>query len=175
MFGCAAGILYVSVKWKGLARSLSQAAGVVGLLVLLLGFVKSWPSNVEYGSGVAAILAFAVACAILGLAAAPVRPIEFVLSLPPLVLLGRISYGAYLWQGPVLMLLIAYLHLSTLLLIAAALPLTVLLSLASYRFVERPFLRMKNGWRPSRTLATATAGEVNNPPVELSAPPLVSS
>jgi peptidoglycan/LPS O-acetylase OafA/YrhL len=158
MFGCAAGIMYVSVQWKGLARSLSQAVGVIGALVIVVGFLKSWPPNLEYGAGIAAMMAFGVACGILGLAAAPVRPIEFVLSLPPLVLLGRISYGAYLWQGPVLMLLIAYLHLSTWLLLAAALPLTVLLSFASYRIVERPFLRMKNGWRPDRALAAVPAG-----------------
>jgi peptidoglycan/LPS O-acetylase OafA/YrhL len=158
MFGCAAGILYVSVQWQGLARSLSRWAGVIGALMMMVGFLKSWPPGVEYGAGVGAIFAFGVACAVLGLAAAPVRPLEVALSLTPLVLLGRISYGAYLWQGPVLMLLAAYLHLSTWLLIAAALPLTVLLSFASYRFVERPFLRMKNGWRPNRPLAAAPAG-----------------
>jgi peptidoglycan/LPS O-acetylase OafA/YrhL len=158
MFGCAAGILYVSITWQGRARSLAQVAGVIGAAVILVGLLKSWPPGLEYGAGVAAILAFGVACAVLGLAAAPIRPLEYVLSLPPLVLLGRISYGAYLWQGPVIMLLIAYLHLSPWLLLAAGLPLTVLLSLASYRFVERPFLRMKNGWRPNRTIVAVPAG-----------------
>jgi peptidoglycan/LPS O-acetylase OafA/YrhL len=159
MFGCAAGILYVSVEWKGLVRSLSQAAGAIGALMMLVAFLKSWPPDVAYGAGVTAIFAFGVACAILGLAAAPVRALEFVLSLPPLVLLGRISYGAYLWQGAVFMLLAAYLHLDTWLLLAVGLPLTMLVSAASYRFVERPFLRIKNGWRPNRTPASVPAGE----------------
>jgi peptidoglycan/LPS O-acetylase OafA/YrhL len=158
MFGCAAGILYGAVKWQGLARSLVQAAGVIGALVIMLGFVKSWPPDLDYGAGVTALMALGVACGVLGLVAAPVRPIEFVLSLTPLVLLGRISYGAYLWQGPVIMLLIAYVHLSPWPLLVVGLALTVLLSLASYRFVERPFLRMKNDWRPNPTLAAVPAG-----------------
>jgi peptidoglycan/LPS O-acetylase OafA/YrhL len=158
MFGCAAGILYVSVKWEGLTRRVCQVAGVIGFLMMIVGFVKSWPPAEAYGAGVTAIFAFGVAGAILGLAAAPVRPLEVVLSISPLVLLGRISYGAYLWQGPVLMLLAAYLHLSTWLLLAAGLLLTVLVSFASYRFVERPFLRMKNGWQTNRPLASVPAG-----------------
>jgi peptidoglycan/LPS O-acetylase OafA/YrhL len=159
MIGCAAGILYVSVQWKGLARSFCQAAGVIGALMIVIGFVKSWPPDVAYGAGVTAIFAFGVACAVLGLAAAPVRAVELLLSLPPLVLLGRISYGIYLWQGPVFILLIAYAHFNTWMLLAAGLPLTLLVSIASYRFVERPFLRMKNGWRPNRTVAAIPAGE----------------
>lgn len=159
MFGCAAGILYVSVRWQGLARSLSQVAGVIGAATIVVALLKSWPPDLEYGAGVAAMLAFGVACGILGLAAAPVRVVELVLSLPPLVLLGRISYGAYLWQGPVLMLLAAYLHLNTWLLLGAGVALTVLLSLVSYLLVERPFLRMKNGWRPNRKLVAVPAGE----------------
>jgi peptidoglycan/LPS O-acetylase OafA/YrhL len=153
MLGCAAGILYVSVQWQGLASSLCRAAGAVGAVIVLVGFLKGWPPDLEYGAGVGAILALGAACAIIGLAAAPIRAWEIVLSLPPLVLLGRISYGAYLWQGPVIMLLAAYLHLSPWPLLAVALPLTVILALFSYRFVERPFLQIKNGLRPQRTLA----------------------
>jgi peptidoglycan/LPS O-acetylase OafA/YrhL len=156
MLGCAAGIIYVSVEWRSLPSPLSRAVGgigAVGAVMILIGFLKAWPPDLEYGAGLGAIFALGAACAILGLVAAPIRTLETVLSLPPVVVLGRISYGAYLWQGPVIMLLAAYLHLSPWQLLAAGLPLTALLALFSYRFVERPFLLIKNGLRPQRTLA----------------------
>jgi peptidoglycan/LPS O-acetylase OafA/YrhL len=60
-----------------------------------------------------------------------------VLRLPPLTGLGRISYGLYLWH-PVVLWSTGYVRSPTL-----GVALSLVLALASYRFVERPFLRRK--------------------------------
>lgn len=62
-------------------------------------------------------------------------------SVAPLVQIGRVSYGIYLWHYPVFMLfrLPGQFWLD----LALKLGLTTLLVLASYHWVEQPFLRLK--------------------------------
>jgi peptidoglycan/LPS O-acetylase OafA/YrhL len=102
---------------------------------------------------------FAVAVAtVIAAAVAPGRsPIKGVLSLPPLVWLGRISYGLYLWHFPVLMAIsesrtgldgpaLTLVHLSG----------TLLLATLSFYLVEQPIRRGALGARQER-FATAMA------------------
>lgn len=56
------------------------------------------------------------------------------------VFLGRASYSLYLWHWPVAVLMRWTVGFSTASHLAFALVLTLILGLASYRFVERPFL-----------------------------------
>jgi peptidoglycan/LPS O-acetylase OafA/YrhL len=61
---------------------------------------------------------------------------------------GDYSYGLYLHAFPVQQLIVRYVgaeHLTPVGLFAIALPITGLLALASWRFVESPFLRRKEG------------------------------
>jgi len=72
----------------------------------------------------------------------------------PLVGIGRISYGLYLWQLPVFCAVERYVaHLR----VAAplAVVLTFVVALISYRFVELPFLRLKSRLNPVRTTQPA--------------------
>jgi peptidoglycan/LPS O-acetylase OafA/YrhL len=149
MLGSAAGLLRLCVNWTPTRLQVLRVIGGIGLAVTAVGFLKAWPSPIEY-SGVGFGLEVGVACGVLGLVAAPIRPAEWLLSLSPLVVLGRISYGAYLWQGVVLMLLAAYLRLAPLELLLVGTPLTIIVSLLSYRFVERPFLMLKNSFSTKR-------------------------
>jgi peptidoglycan/LPS O-acetylase OafA/YrhL len=90
-----------------------------------------------------------VGAALLVLAAAEEGPTRRVLSLRPALFLGRISYSLYLVHFP-LMLLVAPRLIHTVspwsapLLIAVLLPLSILVSVASYRLVERPSITWGN-------------------------------
>ena len=81
------------------------------------------------------------------------------LDIRPLRWVGERSYGLYLWHWPVLVLLAAALPVGTVwwLAPAAALVLTVLLSAASYRWVETPIRR--------RGVRGAVASAVRRPAV----------
>jgi peptidoglycan/LPS O-acetylase OafA/YrhL len=71
------------------------------------------------------------------------------LELRPLVGIGRISYGLYLWQLPVFCAIEKYVaHIR--LLAPLAVFFTFVVALISYRFVEMPFLRLKGKLSPVR-------------------------
>jgi peptidoglycan/LPS O-acetylase OafA/YrhL len=62
----------------------------------------------------------------------------------PLVAVGKVSYGAYLWHFPVFVVVDSTLGLSTWAPRLLALAVTAVVVVLSYRFVEQPFLRMKD-------------------------------
>jgi peptidoglycan/LPS O-acetylase OafA/YrhL len=68
------------------------------------------------------------------------------LGVAPLVAIGRISYGLYLWHFPLAMMLPAW----------AAFLGTFVLAALSYRFVEMPIRRAAGKWRGGRDRAAAT-------------------
>jgi peptidoglycan/LPS O-acetylase OafA/YrhL len=87
-------------------------------------------------------------CVVLVAAASAKTPLAEVLSVRPLVGLGKISYSVYLWHIPVFAAL-DYRHP------LAAIPLTLLAAILSYHFVEQPFRRRRA--RVSPLLASARA------------------
>lgn len=74
--------------------------------------------------------------------------ISAALSARPLVWLGERSYGIYLWHYPIIVLLDKKTSLSSWEIAAISLPLTLAIAAASWRFVEVPFLRMKQRFEP---------------------------
>ena len=77
-------------------------------------------------------------------------PGPFILNFPPLVFLGRISYGAYLSHLPLLQLYLHYLQpinslsIRGFVIFAIWFANVIVVSWLSFRFVELPFLRIKN-------------------------------
>ncbi|NUR08334.1 MAG: acyltransferase [Nocardioidaceae bacterium] len=66
----------------------------------------------------------------------------------PLTLLGKRSYGLYLWHWPIIVVVDRLLHRDGGLLVAVVvLPLAALVTEASWQFVEQPFLRRRHGTR----------------------------
>jgi peptidoglycan/LPS O-acetylase OafA/YrhL len=72
-----------------------------------------------------------------------------------LVGLGKISYSVYLWHAPVWFGLSAVLYLPRTEFGLVALPLTLVVSLASYHFVETPFRKRRALALPSPAVASA--------------------
>lgn len=86
------------------------------------------------------------------------------LSLPPMTYTGRISYGWYLWHYPAIAIIRAHFHNPAAGVVAAAV--SYLVAVASFHFVERPFLRLKARFEPARQVVAPDA------PPSLGAPTL---
>ena len=101
--------------------------------------------------------ALSAAALIIGAVCVPAGPIANGLSLRPLVWLGTISYGAYLWHYPVFIVLDpARTGFSGLGLLAARFACTVALAAASYYLVERPVME-GTFWRSLKAVGPAVA------------------
>ena len=117
----------------GLARHVPRwtsycALGVAAAIVAF--FDMGNPVHAAFG-----ISGFAVAAAIVLLACVlePNWLFARAMTWRPLRGLGRVSYGLYLWHVPIF-LLVGW---------ELGIPLAIVVALASYRFVEQPFLRLK--------------------------------
>jgi peptidoglycan/LPS O-acetylase OafA/YrhL len=123
----------------GVARSATVAAGWVGAAGVawaLHAFTEQSPSGY-----LGVFLAVAVAGAVLvgSVTVCPDSLLARLLSWPPLVGIGRISYGLYLYHWPIfLWLTTPRTGLSGAALLAVRLALTFAVSLASYYLIERP-------------------------------------
>ena len=103
-------------------------------------------------------LLFAIGVAIVITAAVqPVGPIRALLSLPPVVWIGTISYGLYLWHWPVQLVLTPdRMHLDGLALDGVRLAVTLTCATVSYYVVELP-IRRGVAFRGIVALPSATA------------------
>ncbi len=144
-----------SHRWRGLLTVLGLAglAGTFALTYLLEG--TSDPGFVYRGGFF--LSALSAAALIIGAVCVPGGPIAKGLSLRPLVWLGTISYGAYLWHYPVFIVVDpARTGLSGIGLLAARFAATVTLAAASYYLVERPVME-GTFWRSLRAVGPAVA------------------
>ncbi|MDQ6649237.1 MAG: acyltransferase [Actinomycetota bacterium] len=148
---------------RPLGRRVAQRAfGVLGLAGGL-GTLAAWwladgsaPTLYRGGFAVAAL---AVAAVLADVVLVPAGLLSRALSLPPLVFLGRISYGVYLWHWPIFLVTN---HERTGLggarLLAARLALTLAVSVASFYLLERPVLRGRlPAWRALVALPVTAA------------------
>lgn len=129
ILGCAA-----AVAFTYLPRLKAGPAAVLLLPVSVMVIGSWWQPRYGLSTNLPGA-AFAVL--VLGVATSPwlARPFE----LRPLRAVGKVSYGLYLWHLPVF---VAFGW-------KAGLPVAIVITLISWRYVERPFLRRQ---RPSRDL-----------------------
>ncbi len=153
LLGCALGLV---VTYKGLpVERVRRAALVFGGLVLTVAlFVANNGANAMHIWGFA-VVSVAAAALVLGTVEPP-RAIERVLTWRPLVQLGRISYGLYLWHGVIYYLLhhtASVMVLPTPVLGVLEVGLSLIAAVGSYIVIERPALRLKKRFspRPERT------------------------
>ncbi|MEI8238095.1 MAG: acyltransferase [Actinomycetota bacterium] len=127
----------VLVSWRPLGRRAQVVSAAVGLTVLAVCAVTTdLHTHWLYRGGFLAV-SLASAAAVVGLAGD--HALARVVGNRWLVAIGRVSYGIYLFHWPVFLILTKdRLHWPTAALLAARLAVTTVVTLASYRFLERP-------------------------------------
>lgn len=114
-------------------RALAIAGGILVVAALLLpggaGGLPFIPRVLAAASGTLLLLIFLPA----------VAPLQAALSLRPVVAIGLISYGIYLWHQPLLAFLRIYVDDAPGWLVLLPVLLSFAVAALSYRFVERPF------------------------------------
>jgi peptidoglycan/LPS O-acetylase OafA/YrhL len=123
-------------------------ASLLGIAIVVHLYTEETPYP-----GTAAILPCLGTAVLLATGSSP-RPalVNRMLSWPPLVFVGLISYSLYLWHQP-LLVFVNYYHIAPLTPAATAVPLaaTLLLAIASWRLIERP-VRARVIMKSTRTL-----------------------
>jgi peptidoglycan/LPS O-acetylase OafA/YrhL len=126
------------------APGIAVAAALLGLALVLgdsILYSGEGPEPVSFGT------ALATALLIPNLLSARRSSPGVVLTAPSLRRLGTISYGLYLYHLPIILLMVRYLpHVPVPALGLIAMPVSVALAAASWRFLEAPLLR--RGRRP---------------------------
>jgi peptidoglycan/LPS O-acetylase OafA/YrhL len=122
------------------ASPVVAGTAVAGLLVIL---VTANPYDNWLFEGGIVLLALVPVALICHTLAAPTGPFARLLSARPLIWLGQRSYGFYLWHFPIAQLMFMH-HFSPWVIAAVALPSSLVLTELSWRFVEQPFLRVKD-------------------------------
>jgi peptidoglycan/LPS O-acetylase OafA/YrhL len=150
LIGCLMGLL---VSWqllphnKGFEISIKSLAA---LAVVFLGYMVSTASPVDrmlYLYGGYTLVALSIGLILIVLVVWPPKVVLSVLRFKPLVWIGRISYGLYLWHWPVRLFVYSRYGLPASvgeLLIAVGLSLSM--ATLSYYFVEKSFLRWKKSF-----------------------------
>jgi hypothetical protein len=140
----------------GLGGAAGDAVAVVALGVVgALSAVLHPSDELLYRGGLAATSVASAAC-IASLVSSRRSAVRWLLSLPPLVALGRRSYGLYLWHWPVFVFSGARDSTPRLL---VAIGVTVVVNEVSYRLVEVPFRKGLLGtlWRERRNVPVVRA------------------
>lgn len=141
LMGCL--LAHIWVRGREPKRYVTLAAWIAGLFLLACLPFAGTTGPFLYRGG---FIAIDLACAIIILAIVDGRwGGRHLFELKPLVLLGVISYGVYLWHLPILFAIRYYgPHWNDIVKVVVAVVATLGLSIASWFLVERPFMRMKN-------------------------------
>ena len=139
------------------SRTALLTAGLFGCAgTLVISTRLTGTAGFDYHGGFA-LSALSAAAIIVAAVCVPRGPIARVLATRPLVWLGTISYGAYLWHFPVYVFVDhTRTHTSGLVLLAIRFATTAVLAAASYRLVERPVM-YGTFWRSVRSITPALA------------------
>lgn len=164
LVGCGLGLLLV---WRMLPATRGFRVGVrVASALALAGFAAlclttAVHSESLYRQGGLSLAALAVGVMLLQVITAPARAITALLEWRPLVGMGRISYGLYLWHHTIAWIPNPWIFgtIPPLPLFVLRFALSFAAALASYFAIERPMLRLKRRFaaRSAAVARTATA------------------
>ena len=145
--GCLAGICAsLPDRSEGASSGLRTASFVSGAFLAVMFVVADREAASMY-QGLSTLVALATAVVLAEIVEHPATLLARVLAWPPLVHVGRVSYGLYLWHWPVYL----YLPPETLGLSVTAtnivrFAMTFVMAELSSVLIERPALRMKSRW-----------------------------
>ncbi|MEW5808001.1 MAG: acyltransferase family protein [Actinomycetota bacterium] len=153
--GMTAGLVTLRSRW---ARWLSWLLPVVGLLVLATAAHLAVGTAAEFRSGLLIVVAVAAVLVIAPVALDQTGPAARMLSMGPLVGLGAISYGVYLWHWPIFLLLNGERTGSEgWKLFALRCAATVAVAAVSWWLIEQPIRDWRPTFVPMLRLSAATA------------------
>jgi peptidoglycan/LPS O-acetylase OafA/YrhL len=145
MLGCCLGVCYAYGLFKprhmrlvGLAAPLAVVAGLT-MIVSQRHLSTLFPGLL--------ILELATGIVLLAAVTNSSRLVVALLSWGPLVVVGQISYGIYVWHGLFVGLMPEY----------AVIPIVLIVAMFSYEFIEKPFLRRKQSPQVAVPEATVAA------------------
>ena len=156
LIGCGLGLFLTWSRlpgkaWFRLAVKLATIPAVLWLGYLISQAAVYW--KLLYHQAGITLVALATAVLILQCLIAPLPGLRALLASRPMVGIGRMSYGLYLWHSPVGWLtdprhyeVVPILPRAVLLVVRVCL--TFAVAGLSYRFVERPLLRLKHRFSP---------------------------
>lgn len=135
-------------RWIGAAAIVST----LGLVLMVMGLSYVKPFSIWFGISATCVCTTVI---VLNLVTRPLPVLSHILSLRPIVWIGKRSYGMYLWQSTVTILAgnMGFNRQSAGL---VQILITFVIAGVSYRFVEMPFLRRKRAFEraePGRLLA----------------------
>ena len=141
-----------------LGSRLSGLAGIGGLAVIL-AIATTWEaSGSPADDGWLSVVSCASVALVVGASAS--GPLSRVLAVRPVVWLGQVSYGVYLYHWPLFAVLDAdRVGVDGPLLLAVRLGATLVVAAASYRWIEQPIRRgvRAGSWRPAEVATRALA------------------
>ncbi|MGD9619719.1 MAG: acyltransferase family protein [Mycolicibacterium sp.] len=153
--GLTSGAVLLRSRW---ARWLACALPVAGLAVLGAAAHFAVGSAQEFGGGLLILVAGAAILVIASVTLEQDGPVARLLALPPLVGLGAISYGVYLWHWPIFLVLNGErTGLAGWELFALRSATTIAVATVTWWLVEQPVRRWRPMTVPMLPLAAATA------------------
>jgi peptidoglycan/LPS O-acetylase OafA/YrhL len=149
MMGCFAAYLLDSPAWRGRIRKIPVGPILLASALFVLAVVPyarlCFRTHSLAGIAVALVMptlsAVAIAAAILTLVAGKAGPIHALFNQPAVAHIGKLSYGLYIWQQ-----LFLY-SVPSPLSFAWRIPAIYAVSLCSFNFVEKPFLKLRKKFR----------------------------
>jgi peptidoglycan/LPS O-acetylase OafA/YrhL len=172
LVGCALALLLQPSAPDRLRRALaSSVTAVTGMLTITAGLV-AFSFTDALPDGLYTVAAVVASALLIGHTTVRRATLTRLLSVRPVVWLGRVSYGVYLWHYPAVLLLAGALPAWSpwarlLVVIPAALGAATL----SHRYVEAPFLRLKDRLdRPRPTTEVPVAAPLGKGPDVAAAP-----
>jgi len=147
--------------WFRMSVQIATIPALLWLGWLIVNAAVYW--ELLYRGGGVTLVAIATAVVILQCLIAPFGWLRAILAWPPLVYIGRMSYGVYLWHSPVGWMTDPRHYewipmMSRPVQFVVRVVLTLVIAALSYRFLESPLLRLKHRFSPVQKTA-ASGGE----------------
>jgi peptidoglycan/LPS O-acetylase OafA/YrhL len=147
LIGCALGIT-MAIPEVRKSASLQRAARFLAtpsLAALIIGGFAMDQHNRAMYAGISLFFTLASACLITALVLPEPTISHRVFRSPPLVFLGRICYGLYIWHFPIFMIIMFGFGVTRPVVAGLfGVPLTFVVAILSWRFIESPFLKARD-------------------------------